>query len=215
MNAKDLEFVGWTLADAGRQDLLRSVGHVIWDRWSRGIANGKHPRRSDLLAFLRAWADPAGDWLPERMAEYLADRLDPEVPTPDRGGRPRLSHSKEFKKYARDMQIASKVLDAWRAHRKDGTPYPQQAAYEGVAERSGIPVVEVRLAFSRYRKAVEVLAKLAESDSSMESLSNAELEVLWAGPEDLWSLVLKALPPEELNRVGRGESLYSVLGLFD
>ena len=215
MNAEDLEGQGYRLADAGREDLLRSVGTEIWKRWAGEILKGKHPRRSDLLAFLRGWADPVGDWLPKGMADYLADRLDTAVSTPDLGGRPPLSRSEESERYARDLTIADEVLISWRAHRKAGTPYPQQAAYNSVAERSGLPAVEVRLAFSRHRKAAETIVKLAESDETMESLSNDELEALCAGPESLAGLILSALTPDAVNRLAGGESLDRVLRLSD
>ncbi len=216
MNAEDIERQGYRLADAGREDLLRSVGTEIWNRWAREILKGKHPRRSDLLAFLRGWVDPVENWLPKGMADYLADRLDPAVPTRDSGGRPPLAYSEESERYERDLDICREVLMSWEDHIESGTPYPQLAACKSVAERFRLSLADVRLAFSRNRKAAEIMVKLAVSEETMESLPNDEIETLaGAGPESLQGLILSALPPDAVKRLAGGESLDRVLRLSD
>jgi hypothetical protein len=215
MNDQELQSLGWVLAEAGRVELLRVVGTEIWQRWLHEImAEGKHPRRAELLAFLRGWAAPAGDWLPDNMAEYLADRLDRAVSTPEPGGRPRLSYEEEAQRMTRDLDIAADVLDSWQAHREARTPYPQNAAIASVAERWGLSEAEVKLAFNRQRKRAQILAKLEATGASMESLPDAEIDVLADdGPDDPWSLVIWALPKDEIDRIAGGESIFSVLGL--
>ena len=210
MNAQDLESQGNHLADLGRHDLLRHIGTAIWWRWAGKIREGEHPSRSHLLAFLRAWAAPVGDWLPPGMASYLADRLDPAVSSRDRGGRPRLSSSRESQDYERELRIAGDVLRSWQAHKNAGTPYPQQTALKSVAEANSLPEATVRLAFSRRRKTAE-LASVAKNAQPLTSLSNADIKALASGPKDMSSLIMGALTPSEIKRIVDGESLERVL----
>ena len=106
MNAHELELFGDLMAGAGRGDLLRSVGTRIWAGWHQEILSERHPKRSFLIAFLRFWSAPAGDWIPKGMADYLADRLDPTVSTPDRGGAPPPSDGEVSERDLKELQIS-------------------------------------------------------------------------------------------------------------
>lgn len=210
MNAQELQKTGWYLDDLGRQDLLRHIGAAIWMEWSSEIRVEKHPARAALLAFLRCWAAPAGDWLPPGMADYLADRLDKGVSTPDRGGRPTEPISVKLDEHALQVHIAALVLEAWTRHRKTKTPYPQRAAFKTVADALDLREVDVRLVFFRHRKTAEARAKVAQG-TAINSLSNEDLAAFVSGPKSVSDLIIKALTPSELARIRHGESLDSVL----
>ena len=145
------------------------------------------------------------------MAEYLADRLDPEVKTRDRGGRPPLGYAEELERWTRDVHIAIAVLSQWRTYKEAGKRYPQKSALEDVVEIMGLPEAEVRVAFSKCRACAEVVASLSDDGSRMDDLSDDELASLAAGPEDLMHLLLPALSKLEIARLATGEKLDSVL----
>ena len=89
------------------------------------------------------------------------------------------------------------VLNCWRANQKRRTPYPQRAAFETVAERSGLPIPKVRVAFSKHRSRAEIVVWLSEHPGSIKALSDTDLEALIDRPESLSDLIFSALNKEE------------------
>ena len=210
VTAGDLERYGSYLGDLRCHELVRHVGNVIWLNLQVGIRDGMHPSNAVLVAFLRCWADPEGDWLPAGMADYLADRFDKAVPTPGPSGHPSKAISKKHDAFRLEIDIAMDVLRSWAQHKEDGTDYPQKTACKAVAAERGMAVTKVRVIFSQRRQAAEVEARLAEG-VRMADLSDEEFRALDHGPQGVWDLIVGSFTPAEEERVATGESIESVL----
>lgn len=158
LHPSDLESRGRALASAVGERAVKSIGTAAWLDWREQMSEtGAHPKKRYLAAFLRGWAVPIGGWLPDGMADYLADRLDPKVPEPkNQGGRlPRRESERSRAQHAERLTgiyIASEVLRHWDENKRSGTSYPQDEAIRSVAEQMRLDEAEIKLAFSAYRR---------------------------------------------------------------
>jgi hypothetical protein len=170
MNAADLERWGRTLhqiatdhPDGVGGDWFMEFGAALWTDWEEDIANDCHPQLSTLLAFARGWGVPGAPWLPA-LARYLADRLDPEVSTRARPGRPRKSAAERWTDWRRSRGIAVAVVRLAREGRTE------EEAIADVARRLMLDDVDVRLTLYGLRDVAEKIADSPAGDVFLQEL---------------------------------------------
>ena len=142
----DLESQGHSVLRVAGVETLREVGEAIWVEWSYDIEQrNRHPSKRYLAAFLRGWSGPAGGWMPDGMAEYWGDRIDPTIDKPMRqGGRPPRRTSELAREFSRKAPAALAVA------RRIADGQPKAEAIASVASALGENEVYVKLAFHRY-----------------------------------------------------------------
>ena len=139
-------------------DHARYLGDLIWREWRRRIEEtGRHPSKRHLAAFLRGYAAMSGAWLPDGMAGYLAQRLDPEVPEPAKlGGRPPRRSADYRREAKRDLATAMVGLCCAGDPKGGDIDVPRLAgpdddAVRCAAKKLGRAKISVYLAFRQYR----------------------------------------------------------------
>jgi len=140
-------------------DRARYLGELVWGEWQRRIKEtSRHPSKRELAAFLRGYAASAGEWLPNAMAQYLANRLDPDVPQPAKqGGRPRRRSADCRRDAERDLAAAIEVLRCAGYPEGAGLEVPrlkgpEDDAVRRAANKLGRHKVDVYKAFVAHRE---------------------------------------------------------------
>jgi len=152
IHPQDLERNGRSLVRAVGEQAGRSIGGGIWKRWRE---DDYHPTASELAAFLRGYCAPVGGWLPEGMAEYLADRLEKKHPKPKGGRTPPTAwerHQRWTREAREGRRIAEAVFIAWQRLEDSGAPYPQAAAIKEVSDRELLDEIDTKKTFSLHRE---------------------------------------------------------------
>lgn len=165
-NARDLDKAGRVLqmVHGGPFDVFDDLGQSIWSDWKEQIAKNNHPPRAMLIAFARGWSAPGAEWLPE-LTRYLADRLDPDEPTPDRGGRPPKSELERHHEWVRSVGMAIEVVQL------TSEGYSEEDAISEVADRLLLDDVDVKIALDRHPDTAEKLAGTAAAEQFTRELA--------------------------------------------
>jgi hypothetical protein len=137
---EDLERLGRSVATGVGPEAAQRLGVGVWLGWCQDIEKeGRHPPDRYLAAFLRGFSAPLDGWLPEGMAEYLAERWErPKAHQPRKGGRPPARAGERHRKFRDALHLARTAL------------------LYGVAEateRTGVHAVDVKKALHHHRSA--------------------------------------------------------------